>query len=215
MSVIDDRFVAWDVETLRLSHEVAGGWRNPAGFGLAVAVTQDHLGVTHTWEEKDAHELIDYLTGYPKVIGFNSRRFDNKVLSAYGDISGVDGRTLDLPEDISKAANRPHPVSLDRLSETVLGKRKLFDDATEAVRVWRSGRLEDRELVIRYCTRDVELTMENYEFGCRYGFVLIPVDGMSWGDLPVAARVPVTWGEPPGARLIEPEPLNRQDQSPR
>ena len=34
-------YVVWDVETLRFSWEVPGRWSNPAGFGLAVAVSQD------------------------------------------------------------------------------------------------------------------------------------------------------------------------------
>ncbi len=35
------REIYFDVETLRLSHEVEGGWSNIARFGLAVAVTWD------------------------------------------------------------------------------------------------------------------------------------------------------------------------------
>jgi len=33
--------IFFDIETLRLSHEVEGGWSNIARFGLAVAVTWD------------------------------------------------------------------------------------------------------------------------------------------------------------------------------
>ena len=41
------REIFFDLETLRLSHEVEGGWSNIAQFGLAVAVTWDDGMVRH------------------------------------------------------------------------------------------------------------------------------------------------------------------------
>ena len=83
----DGRYVVFDLETLYLSHEVRGGWRNIRDFGLAVGVTIDEHGRQHVWQEPDAQDLIDYLAEHPRVVGFNSRRFDLTVLSAYGDVS--------------------------------------------------------------------------------------------------------------------------------
>jgi len=203
-----DSYVTWDLETLRLSYEVPGGWKNVRSFGLAVAVTQDDDGRTRTWFEEEAGDLIEYLERFPLVVGFNNRKFDNVVLSAYGNVSGVDKKSLDLLEDIGASFGRPHPVSLDRLSEVVLGERKLLDDATEAVRLWRSGRPEDRDLVVRYCTRDVELTLENFRFGRKYGYVLVPVDEVRLGKVPLVARVPISWGREGLGRLVHPEPFD-------
>lgn len=203
-----ETYVVWDVETLRFSWEVPGRWSNPAGFGLAVAVSQDHLGATRTWVEADAVELIEYLSGYDCVIGFNSRRFDNQVLEKYGDASALDDLTVDLLEDISAAAGRPNCVSLGNLAETLLGETKLLDDPTDAVRMWRGGKPEDRDYVVRYCRRDVELTRRAFEFGRENGFVIIPVPDAAWNDLPLVARVPVDWGEGPAGRLITPEALD-------
>lgn len=204
-----ESYVVWDLETQRFSWEVPGRWSNPAGFGLSVAVTQDGLGSTRTWVESDAPELIDFLGGFDQVVGFNNRRFDNGVLGAYGDVSALNNSTVDLLEDISAAAGRPNCVSLGSLAETLLGETKLLDDPTDAVRMWRGGRPEDREYVVRYCQRDVELTRRAFEFGREYEFVIIPVPDAAWNDLPLVARVPVSWGKAPARPLIEPEPLDR------
>lgn len=203
-----DKYVVWDLETLRFSWEVPGRWNNPAGFGLSVAVTQDRLGFVQTWVEGEAADLIEYLSGFDIVVGFNSRRFDNKVLAAYGDVTNIDTLTVDLLEDISAACGRPNCVSLDRLSETLFGETKLLDDPTDAVRMWRTGRPEDRDYVVRYCQQDVDLTFRAYEFGRRHGFVIVPVPDTVWNDLPLVARVPVQWGEETARPFVQPEHLD-------
>ena len=44
-----DREIYLDIETLRLSHEVDGGWSNIRGFGMAVAVTWDKENGFRRW----------------------------------------------------------------------------------------------------------------------------------------------------------------------
>ena len=188
------RYVVWDVETLRLSHEVRGGWRNIKDFGLAVAVTIDDRGVRQVWEEPDAAALIDYLARFPRVVGFNSRRFDLTVLSAYGDVTHLHPPTLDLLESIRRVTGRRKGLSLQNLAHTMFGTGKALSDGTEAVRIWRQGRPEDRQRVIDYCGQDVELTERILKFGVDYGYVLVPVPDMRQGGAPVAAQVPVDWG---------------------
>ncbi len=203
-----ENYVAWDLETLRLSWEVPGRWTNPAGFGLSVAVTQDRMGSVQTWVEGEAAKLIEYLNRFDTVVGFNSRRFDNKVLGAYGDVTVLDMHTVDLLEDISAACGRPNCVSLDRLAECLFGETKLLDDPTDAVRMWRTGRPEDREYVVRYCQQDVDLTFRAYEFGRRNGFVIVPAPDTFWNELPLVARVPVEWGDEIVRPLVQPEALD-------
>ena len=188
-----DRYVVWDLETLRFSWEVPDRWDNPAGFGLSVAVTRDFSGCVQTWVEGAASDLIEYLSGFDRVVGFNTRHFDNKVLGAYGDTTAIDTCTVDLLEDISAACGRPNCVSLNRLAELVTGETKLLDDPTDAVRMWRSGNPPEREYVVRYCEQDVNLTLRVFEFGCQHGFVIIPGPDTYWNDLPVVVRVPVEW----------------------
>jgi uncharacterized protein YprB with RNaseH-like and TPR domain len=206
------RYVVWDTETLRLSHEVRGGWRNIKDFGLAVAVTIDDRGAREVWQEQDASALIQYLAQYPRIVGFNSRRFDLEVLSAYGPVDHLHQPTLDLLESIRTVTGRRRGLSLQNIAHTMFGASKQLSDGTEAVRLWRSGRPEDRQRVIGYCAEDVALTRRILEFGMEYGYVLVPVPDVRHGGAPVAAQVAVNWGEDGHLagepRLVEPEILD-------
>ena len=208
------RYVVWDCETLRLSHEVRGGWRNVKDFGLAVAVTIDDRGVTQVWEEPDARRLIDYLATFPRSVGFNSRSFDLTVLSAYGAVDHLHAAALDLLEEIRRFTGPRRGLSLHNIARAMFGAGKSLADGTEAVRLWRTGRPADRARVIEYCTHDVQLTRRILEFGQTYGYVLVPVPDVRHGEPPLAAQIPVTWGREAtlteGARLVEPEVLDQR-----
>ena len=56
--------IYFDLETLRLSAEVDGGWRNIKDFGLAVAVT---------WDQE--HQFRHWYEGEPKASLLNSESF--------------------------------------------------------------------------------------------------------------------------------------------
>ena len=191
----DRRYVVWDVETLRLSYEVPGGWRRIRDFGLAVAVTIDDRGVRRSWEEPEAKALIEYLEGYPYVVGFNSLRFDCEVMTAYGPVDTLRERSLDLLAAIQSETGRRRGLSLQNIARTMFGQEKTLEDGTEAVRLWRTGRPEDRRRVIDYCTQDVALTRRILEFGIAHGHVLAPVPDVNNRGKPVGVKVPVSWGE--------------------
>ena len=205
----DGRYVVWDTETLRLSYEVRGGWRNIKDFGLAVAVTIDDHGARHVWEERDAAGLIEYLGGFQRVVGFNSRRFDLAVISAYGSVDHLNEPTLDILESVQRVTGRRKGMSLQALAQAMFGAGKSLADGTEAVRLWRSGRPEDRRRVIDYCTQDVKLTQRILEFGLAYGYVLAPIPDMRQGGAPVAVQISAEWAADPVLqalpRRIEPE----------
>ncbi|HCU72910.1 MAG: hypothetical protein CL790_01885 [Chloroflexi bacterium] len=187
------RYVVFDVETLRLSHEVDGGWKNIKDFGLAVAVTVDDQNVETVWHEADAHQLICYLNTFPRVIGFNSKRFDLAVLSAYGVVNQLHHTSLDLFEDLQRITGRRKGMSLNNIAHTMFGEEKLLPDGTEAVRLWRSGDQESRAKVIQYCTHDVALTKRILNFGMTHGYVRIPVPDLRNSRNVIAVEVPVGW----------------------
>ena len=74
------REIFFDIETLRLSHEVEGGWSSIARFGLAVAVTWDAQNSFRRWFEPDAKALIAELGQFDRIVSFNGDRFDFEVL---------------------------------------------------------------------------------------------------------------------------------------
>jgi uncharacterized protein YprB with RNaseH-like and TPR domain len=191
------RYVVFDLETLRLSHEVRGGWRNIKDFGLAVAVTIDDHDLETVWHEADAEQLICYLKTFPQIVGFNSKRFDLTVLSAYGEVDQLHNNSLDLLEDLRRITGRRRGMSLKAISHAMFGEEKLLSDGTEAVRLWRSERPENRASVIRYCTHDVVLTKQILEFGMTYGYVRIPVPDLRNSQAVIATQVPVSWGNEP------------------
>lgn len=191
------RYVVFDIETLRLSHEVCGGWRNIKDFGLAVGVTIDDQNVETVWHEADARQLICYLGTFPRLVGFNSKRFDLTVLSAYGEVDQLHNNSLDLLEDLRRITGRRRDMSLKNIAHAMFSKEKLLPDGTEAVRLWRSRLPENRAKVIRYCTHDVVLTKQILEFGMTYGYVHIPVPDLRNSQAIISAQVPVSWGNDP------------------
>lgn len=193
-------WAVWDVETLRWAYEVPGGWRNPAGFGLAVAKALDERGQMHTFYEDQGAALLELLNAKDLVVGFNSLRFDCGVLSAYGDVGAVRQRSLDLLASLDEATGVPHCVSLNRACMATLGAGKLLEDGAEAVRLWRAASVESRRFVEEYCEQDVRLTHDLWRFGARHGHVIAPMRAGRGRGPRFPARVPVRWPAPLGRR---------------
>jgi hypothetical protein len=189
-------WAVWDVETVRLAHEVPGGWANPAGFGLAVAKVLDERGAMHTFYEADAPALLRLLAEKDLVVGFNSLRFDCGVLAAHGDVTAIRHRTLDLLASLDACTGIPHCVSLERACRATLGVGKLLSGGTEAVRLWRDGGAAGRRLVEAYCEEDVRLTYRLWRFGAERGYVVVPLRAHGGRPPHPAARVPVHWPPP-------------------
>lgn len=169
------REIYFDIETLRLSHEVEGGWSNIARFGLAVAVTWDSQNGFRRWFEPDARALISELGAFDRIVSFNGDRFDFEVLAAYQPVKHLAGKSFDLLVDLHKRLG--HRIKLDDLARETLGNQKT-GDGLEIVRWWREGRKED---VCKYCENDVKLLVDLVEFARRNRYVVVksrqlPVD---------------------------------------
>jgi DEAD/DEAH box helicase domain-containing protein len=163
-----------DTETQRLADEVSGGWDNIRAFGLSVAVTWDPSNGYRQWYEPDAGRLIGELRAFDRVVTFNGVRFDLEVLSAYGDVRELRGKSLDLLQDLKRRLG--FRVSLESLAQATLGKGKT-GTGLDAVRWWRSGDPALRERVVEYCRKDVEVLREIVAHGRRAGFVKVPSQG--------------------------------------
>lgn len=165
-----------DVETLRLSNEVPGGWQSIHQFGLAVAVTWDAEHQFREWYESDAATLVTELARYTRIITFNGNRFDLEVLRGYTPIAQLQARSLDLLASLKEKLG--HRVSLSSLARETLGREK-SGAGLEAVQWWRAG---ERAKVINYCRNDVQLLIDLVGFARQNGFVIVD-----------ARRVPVHW----------------------
>jgi len=155
----------FDLETQKTFDEV-GGRHNMRQLGLSVGVTystadQDY----HVYTEADVDALVRDLSQAGLVVGFNVLRFDYEVLRAYSDYPFTQIPTVDMLDHVYRALG--FRVSLDGLASATLGAKKSADGLA-AVRWYKSGQMDK---IIEYCTQDVRVTKELYEFGKKNGYV--------------------------------------------
>ncbi len=161
-----EHFVVFDVETRRSAQDV-GGWHRADRMGMSVGVVYDSgLDDFLVYTQDQAGEMIDTLSRAGLVVGFNSLRFDYKVLSAFTDRNLALLPTLDMLDHIK--ARLGVRVSLDTFASATLGAPKTAD-GLKALEWWRQGRMDE---IIRYCTADVAITRDLYLFGRDNGYLL-------------------------------------------
>lgn len=165
-------YVVLDVETRRSAAEV-GGWHNADQMGVSVAVLYDSSADSYIAYEQDRlAEMFARMASASLVIGFNTLRFDYKVLAPFAAASQPEFAglhqlpSLDLLLKVSERLN--YRVGLDNLCRATLNAPK-STDGLQALRWWQEGNLDE---IRAYCRRDVELTRELYLFGLRNGYVL-------------------------------------------
>ncbi|MDX1775933.1 MAG: DEAD/DEAH box helicase [Desulfobulbales bacterium] len=159
-------YAVFDVETKRSAAEV-GGWHRADRMGISVAVLYDSLSAEFkTYLEKDIPDLIRDLQTYDLVVGFNNKRFDNKVLSSYSVFNLASLPTLDIMEVISNRLG--YRLSLDRLAEHTLGARKSAD-GLQALQWYKEGKIDE---IISYCRQDVKITRDIFLFGLKNRYLL-------------------------------------------
>jgi DEAD/DEAH box helicase domain-containing protein len=186
------RYGVLDLETQRLADEV-GGWKNVHLMRVSVAVLYDQASDSfEAYEERDISRLIARLQELELVVGFNIKRFDYTVLSAYTQHDLLRLPTLDILEDVHNHLN--YRLSLQALASATLGAAK-GADGLQAVAWWRAGEME---LLTSYCQKDVELTRDLTCYGQEHGHLLF--DRKDQGRL----RVPVDWSWPSLRKRFKP-----------
>ena len=169
------REIYFDIETLRISNEVEGGWSNIAQFGLAVAITWDSQNQFRRWFEADAKALIAELAQFDRIVSFNGDRFDFEVLRGYHPVDAICAKSFDLLADLQRRLG--FRIKLDDLARETLQNQKT-GNGLEIVQWWREGRKEE---VCKYCENDVQLLVDLVKFARENKFVIVksrqlPVD---------------------------------------
>lgn len=160
------KIVFFDLETQRTFDEV-GGRHNLSKLGMAVAVIYDtSTSEYRSYTEDSVQELVEDLAQADLVVGFNLLGFDYPVLQPYTDYPLHNLPTVDLLKHVHQRLGFRLP--LQALAEATLGAGKSAN-GLQCVQWFREGQV-DR--VIEYCRRDVELTMQLYEYGCQRGHLL-------------------------------------------
>jgi DEAD/DEAH box helicase domain-containing protein len=101
-----------------------------------------------------------------QIIGFNIKHFDYEVLRPYLSFDPHSLPTLDILEEVEKLIG--HRIKLDNLASTTLGSGK-NGDGLEAIRMFRQGRIDELK---KYCTNDVRITKEIYDYAQKFGKLL-------------------------------------------
>lgn len=134
---------------------------------MSVGVIYDsELDGYTTYLEDDISEMIEHLCSLDLVVGFNNKRFDNQVLSAYTQFNLYQLPTVDILEEVYTRLS--YRLSLDRLAEHTLGSCKT-SDGLQALRWFKEGKIAE---IIEYCKKDVELTRNLFLHELEHGFLL-------------------------------------------
>jgi DEAD/DEAH box helicase domain-containing protein len=161
----EENYIVFDVETQR-SFEEVGGRQNMRDLGISVAVAyvtaEDSYRV---YREADLAALVDLLRSTPLVVGFNIIGFDYLVLSRYTDFKLSSLPTCDLLADIYKQLG--FRLRLDDVAMSTINTPKSAD-GLQAIQWYRDGKWDE---LIEYCTQDVKVTRDLFEFGREHGFV--------------------------------------------
>ena len=119
-----------------------------------------------TFREEQVDELLQVLYSSEKVVGFNIKRFDYKVLSGYTDADLSQIATLDMLDEIYALLG--FRLKLGHLAEVTLGAGKI-GDGLQSLEWFRDGRID---LVEEYCRKDVEITRDLFRFGRDHRYLL-------------------------------------------
>ena len=166
LAVLPDKFGVFDLETIRSAEEV-GGWQQAQKMGVSVAVVYDsEIDACVTYLEHEMAQLVNHLQTLKLVVGFNNKRFDNKVLSSYTNVDLNALPALDLLEETHNYLG--YRISLNSLAEHTLGKTKTAD-GLQALRWYKEGRID---LIQKYCRSDVEITRDLLYHALEHGFLI-------------------------------------------
>ncbi|UCF82336.1 MAG: DUF1998 domain-containing protein, partial [Desulfobacteraceae bacterium] len=162
----EPRLLYLDLETQQTAQDV-GGWQNTHLMRTSVVVIFDSIkNDFRSFHEDNIEFLFDLLGRADLIIGFNIRKFDYRVLSAYTtqDLNALP--TFDILADIHERLG--FRLGLDHLATETLNRGKAAD-GLQAVEWFRQGEMEK---LTDYCRQDVEVTRDLFQFGLRNGHLV-------------------------------------------
>jgi len=153
------RLLFFDLETQKTAEDV-GGWQNTQLMRVSVAVVFDSLENRFlVCDEESIEALLAHLDKADLIVGFNIKRFDYRVLSAYTRKVLRQLPTFDILEDIYERLG--FRLGLDHLAMETLNRGKTAD-GLQAVQWFKEGKLEK---LIEYCRNDVTVTRDLFLYG--------------------------------------------------
>jgi DEAD/DEAH box helicase domain-containing protein len=184
--------IVFDVETQKSFEEVGGFGKNHL-LKVSVACAYSYkLDKYFCFTENELSKLGDMFQEADQIIGFNIRNFDFQVLSPYFDFDLSKLPFLDILLEVEKLIG--HRVKLDNLAQMTLGVGK-SGDGLEALRLYKAGRIDE---IKKYCTNDVKITKDLYDYVLSYNKLL-------YKDYFESKEIKISFAEPKSK-----EPKSRQ-----
>jgi DEAD/DEAH box helicase domain-containing protein len=166
VEVAPPRILYLDLETQRLADEV-GGWRNSHLMRVSVVVVFDGREKRfRAYPEAEMNDLIRDLERADLIVGFNIKKFDYRVLSAYTSKDLCTLPTFDILEDLHGRLG--YRLGLDHLARETLNQTKSAD-GLQAVAWFRQG---ETEKLTEYCRHDVAITRDLFLYGMDNGYLV-------------------------------------------
>lgn len=158
--------IVFDLETKKQFSDV-GGRENMYLLGVSVLSAYSYeKDKFYAFEEKELRYFEEMAKSAGCLVGFNIKGFDLPVLQPYVSLNTALLPAVDMMDDVVRGVG--FRISLDNLCKTTLGAGKIAD-GLDAVRWWREGKIDE---IKKYCTEDVRLTRDLYEYGKRHGHIL-------------------------------------------
>jgi DEAD/DEAH box helicase domain-containing protein len=155
------RKIVFDIETSNIFDDI--GSNDPAKLDISIVGTYDYSSDTYaTYSLAEFPKLWALIERADMLIGFNSDHFDIPLLDKYypGDLTKI--KSLDLLVEVKRSLGRR--LRLDTLAQATLGTQKT-GNGLEATKWWKEGK---EDLVREYCTHDVKITKEIYDYALEH-----------------------------------------------
>ncbi|HEX7724470.1 MAG TPA: ribonuclease H-like domain-containing protein [Candidatus Paceibacterota bacterium] len=159
------RIITIDTETQNIFQDV--GSNDPTSLDISVVCIHDS-GAPAGQEFKsfvvnDLKGLWPILESADGLVTWNGEHFDIPLLNKYypGDLTKI--KSIDLMKEIQLVLGRR--LKLDSVASATLGTSK-SGHGLEAVEWWKKGEVDK---IITYCTDDVKLTRELFDFAVKNG----------------------------------------------
>lgn len=154
------RVITFDLETKNTFQDA--GSNDPADLDMSVVCIHDSLDDSYkSFLETDLNNLWPILEQADMLVTWNGDHFDIPILNKYypGDISKI--KSLDLMKEVQLVLGRR--LKLDTVAAATLGKNK-SGNGLEAIEWWRNGEIDK---LVYYCTEDVKITRELYDYALK------------------------------------------------
>jgi DEAD/DEAH box helicase domain-containing protein len=157
--------VVLDIETQNTFADVGGYFPEKLDLSVVVAYFYETDEFV-PYLQSELHKLFERLEHCDRIIGYNSIGFDIPILNKYysGDLFRVP--QLDMLQKINQTLG--YRIKLDDVAAASIGTRK-SGHGLQAVQWWKEGKMDE---IVKYCTQDVRVTKEVYEFGKKNGYIL-------------------------------------------